>query len=612
MFFKYHRRLALTAAKSYRVVALSGDIKVCSIVCNRVQALTNNSARCRYLSSTNQSRESEDDSKESRINNGNNHVEQNTFYGGSNFQQMLRYQNMTNHTTSRDHHKKKTSSKKQEQLVNVHKQTQTIRHRQQSKNNSSSNNRMRPRQTLSRKVGKQRDGINQKAAGNTKLEKSTQSMKVASSDWILISNIPPMSKLSDVIAELEKIVSFEMRKGVIDLDRIEEYVNSDVNSQQRRENLDSIGARESFYSTQQVDVSSGIPLWTHDNEDELPSHMVLEARLHLSQHARPKGWFLRLPSSSIVHAVLNHIKEAEKVEKIERKRAKAEENVTKSERRKWRQGLWKGVWSEHENRVVSSENIKLLANEKEEDWSLAFDVGSDERLRIHHEEKTASADIVTATDVDCVSPVDDGIEVETMPSEEDPHTVAFAYLDEYAQSHPYPEQFQSERNDDVASSGYRSLMCGSTQLKVDEFHPDSHTNRLHSWEQASFQMSPVLNLSDSVVRIETEALGKSVDDIQYLFRGYDLEGILPERVGCHSALPKACTEYVKSLGWNTKGEGSNVDILIDGRAKSANPRHTFLVRFASASSARMAVRDELRFRHGNDSLTMAQFPQSTM
>jgi len=62
-----------------------------------------------------------------------------------------------------------------------------------------------------------------------------------------------------------------------------------------------------------------------------------------------------------------------------------------------------------------------------------------------------------------------------------------------------------------------------------------------------------------------------------------------------------------------KGNGNNVDILVDGRAKMTNPRHTFLVRFASASCARMAVRDELRFRQGgDDKLTMTQFPKSML
>lgn len=598
--------MTLAAAEVYyhRAASPPGDITTCKKSC----ALKSGSNEYRYLSSTKRYRSDTTDPKASK-NNADSDLERNnefTFFGGSNFQQMLQYQNMANQP-SRSHPKKDVNPKEQEQLAAVHKQTQSLRHRQRA---------MQPRQAASRRFDNRRDDMNKKAESTSNLEptltppkriikENAKSLpKVASSNWILVSNIPPMSKLSDIISGIEKIIAFEMDKGVIDLEKIEDYINSGVNLKQQRGNLDKVGARESFYATERIDVASGIPLWTAPgdlDEEDLPSHMIMEARLHLSPHARPKGWFLRLPSRSIVHAILNHNKEAEKLEKLERNRMKSEEDATKRERRKWRQGLWKRVWNEHENKLVSNEHKKLLDNEKEDEWDLAFGVGPDDRVNVYDE---------NAACVDEAPIVGDEDREETLSSDDDPHAIAFAYLDEFSQSNPYPEQFKSGP---AVASGYRLLTCGSAELKIEEFSSGPHAYRLRSWEEASFQFSPILNLSDSVVRIETEALGKSVDDIQYLFRGYDLESILPEKVSSTSSLPSSCTDYVKSLGWNVKGEGNNVDILVDGRAKSVNPRHTFLVRFASASSARMAVRDELRFQQdGDDMLTMTQFPKSML
>eukprot|EP00984_Skeletonema_dohrnii_P023889 scaffold12991_cov80-Skeletonema_dohrnii-CCMP3373.AAC.3 len=344
IFRRQHQKLApltLAAADVYR----HQDI-TCKILCNiNSYALNSVSSEYRFLSSTKRYRSDDTNSKASNKDNNANVKRNNnefSFFGGSNFQQMLQYQNVANQP-SRSQPKKTIHSKEQDQLAAVHKQTQSIRHRQHSKN--SSYNRMRTRQAASRRFDNRRDGMNKKAADASTLEpveasskklsdNDAKPRKVASSDWILVSNIPPMSKLSDIISGIEKIIAFEMDKGVIDLDKIDEYVSSGVNLKQRRGNLDKIGARKSFYATEQIDLSSGIPLWAPDLEDgELPSHMVMEARLHLSQHARPKGWFLRLPSRSIVHAILNHNREAEKPLALERRRMKSEEDYVKSERR---------------------------------------------------------------------------------------------------------------------------------------------------------------------------------------------------------------------------------------------------------------------------------------
>eukprot|EP00986_Skeletonema_menzelii_P007683 scaffold3031_cov136-Skeletonema_menzelii.AAC.2 len=626
IFCRHHHKLApLTIAAadvSRQCIASPRDIATFNTLCNNDSHTPNIISKCRFLSSTQRYRS--DDTTGSKVSNNdnmapadrnNNNIE--FLFGGSNFQHMLQYQNMSNQSRRSLPKKPNIQPKKQDQLTAVHKQTQSIRYRQHSKYDS-----MRPRQVASRRLGpnNRREDTREKNADDaTTIERTeasskrtkvnTKSPKVASSDWILVSNTPPMSKLSDIISGIEKIIAIEMDKGVIDLERIEDYISSGVNLKQRRGNLDRVGARESFYATEKIDLESGIPIWEPNLEDgELPSHMVMEARLHLSPHARPKGWFLRLPSRSIVHALLNHNREAEKALVLERRRMESEENLIKTERRKWRQGLWKGVWGEHENKLVLNQNKKMLDKEKEEEWNLAFGVASDERLNVY-DQRSASVDDDTTADGDEETIVVNEDGEESISLEEDPHAIAFAYLERYAQFKPYPEQFKSGYH--ATSSGYHRLTCGSAQLEIEEFHPEEpHASRLRSWDHASFHISPILNLSDSVVRIETEALGKSVDDIQYLFRGYDLESIFPEKASSTPSLPPSCASYVKSLGWNVNGEGNNVDILVDGRAKPVNARHTFLVRFASASSARMAVRDELRFRQGDDMLTMTQFPSS--
>lgn len=510
--------------------------------------------------------------------NANYDTNSNKFYGRSNFMQMLQYQNMAGSNTSRPHPKKNILPKKQRMSSVVHKHTQFIRQRQQSNKEKNETHHTKSRRSINR-----RDYMNIK---NIHKKSDLEPRNVASSNWILITKIPPMSTLSDIISSIEKIIEFEIDKGVIDLEKIDDYINVGVNLDQRRANLDQIGALESFYTAKQVDIASGIPLWSPGSSDEeLPHNMIMEARLYLSQHARPRGWFLRLPSRSIVHAILKHNEDAEKREKLEAERLKLEENILKQERRKWREGLWKGVWSDHQNRLVTNDNKKLLDDENEEEWDLAWGIGTDERLNVFGE-KGMSA-----------------VEPHALDEEDE---VAFDYLDDYSQSnpYPYPEQFKSQT--DAPSSGLRLLTCGMVQLKIEEFVPQPHAYKFPSWEQTFFCLSPLLNLSDSVVRVETEA-HKSVDDIRYLFRGYDLESILPEAESMASSLPSSCIDYVTLLGWKTNPEG-NVALLIHGQLKSTNPRHTFLVRFASPATARMAVRDELDLRQDGDVLTMTQFP----
>lgn len=164
--------------------------------------------------------------------------------------------------------------------------------------------------------------------------------EIATSEWIKVSNIPPMSKLSDVFPSLNQIIDYEMQKGIIDLDALDNMGGYDNVTSHA---LDAVGALNSLYSTQQISGGNrNIPLWTPPSSTELEDKadvfpMILEARLHLSYRARPMGWFLRLPNRSVVNAILNHVRRAENEQWS--KWNVHEAKTVKYARKKWREGL---------------------------------------------------------------------------------------------------------------------------------------------------------------------------------------------------------------------------------------------------------------------------------
>ena len=128
----------------------------------------------------------------------------------------------------------------------------------------------------------------------------------------------------------------------------------------------------------------------------------------------------------------------------------------------------------------------------------------------------------------------------------------------------------------------------------------------------------MLNLSDSVVRVETTDLKVNAGDIRYLFRGYDLESVYPDSEG-KAGLPSRLSELPLSLGWNIRSHG-NVDLLVRGASArfardthaGGPPRarhHAFFVRFASPSDARMAVRDQDGSHYRDLGVSMVQYPR---
>ncbi len=473
--------------------------------------------------------------------------------------------------------------------------------------------------------------------------------KVTDSEWILVSNIPAMSKLSDLFPSLAKIVEFEMRKGIIDLDALEELKEGSANAsmddsregggtndfdEETTQALRQLKALGSLYSTQHIGEDSGIPLWTPPQEDTLtnksmPSHMVLEARIHLSYRARPLGWFLRFPDRSIAHAVLNHIRHADLQACIQGRQNEPVERRLKEERKDWREGLWRGVWNEYEREADEVESRLLLESEGEEERELMWGDVADTKMNTNRDD----------------GEVEESEQSDTTSAEaEPPRQDVGSYLDEYLQSNPYPGV--SESLPIGSELGYQKVMCGSTTLDVQEFHPlpldyAPSNKQQPSWEQHSFHIGQLLDLSDSVVRVETFALKTSVENIQYLFRGHDLESIWPAESTVDASHPYS--ELPKSIGWNLHASGPQraVDFLmrgenklvyhdnddtsddegsVEGRGEGGGrnrnsdkinkpTKNTFIVRFASPSVARMAVRDMQGTHYLDKRLLVSQFPR---
>ena len=422
---------------------------------------------------------------------------------------------------------------------------------------------------------------------------------ITTSDWIQVSNTPPMSKLSDLYPSLNRIIKYELQKGIIDLDALGS-LDSSVDSVTLNA-LNGVGALETLYSTQTINDGGVIPLWKPDTSDDFDATvvggdnkdscpMLLEARIHLSYRARPMGWFLRLPNRSVVHAVLNHVRRA---------RYSYHDINLKDERRNWREGLWRGVYDEYE-RVA---NEKYDDHEKELMWG--------EGDAVLESLKGSGCDDEFMQTSSAGEGDEEGVEQQQEDSVED-------YLQTYIEAFPFPSESAQANNVSTPKAEHQLLKVGSMPLKIREFLPyPSDISELSSefaqapWEQHSFHLSPKLNLSDSVVRVETRDLRINEKDIKFWYRGYEMEEILPvseeeeSTSNNNSTLSTCLTDFPESrLGWNMNVTGNNVNCVIKGIPEAqlafepkrkgvpirAN-RNTFLVRFATPADARMAVRD---------------------
>jgi hypothetical protein len=427
------------------------------------------------------------------------------------------------------------------------------------------------------------------SAESSVIVNATSLRNVATSEWLHIYNTPLMSKLSDLFPCLNQIINYELAKGIIDLDTVlhdPRYFDSHL----RVAALEKVGATlDTLYPTSQIindddNSSENIPLWSPREEyttinpsslyDICP--MILEARVQLSYRALPVGWFVRLPSRSVVHAVINHIRRAEQ----DKWASSNDDKILKQHRKEWREGLWKGVYAEYEYAAGKKEMMLSVQqegrDEKELMWGDKWDEESTDELLLENATEGGDGN-------------------QTLPLEASEKN-ADDYIQRYSQSHPYSP---SQSMDQVTrqASPYHLMKSGSKILSVREFSPhppniSSSSKENLPWEQHAFSLSPHLKLSDSVVRVETSDLTATEEDIQYFFRGYDLMGIKEETK--QDVYFDAFTTYTRSIGWNITSTGI-VDLLtVEGKHtdRKHGTQRVFLVHFASSAEARMAIRDK--------------------
>ncbi len=116
-----------------------------------------------------------------------------------------------------------------------------------------------------------------------------------STEWVSVTNIPPLSTLEDLLVDVERIMTTEAKVGIVDLDAAEHILQQNMES-------------STLSLSGEIEPLQKVPIWEPD--ESLPGHMVLEAHLILSTLTRPKGWHLRFPNRSCVHALISHTSEA--------------------------------------------------------------------------------------------------------------------------------------------------------------------------------------------------------------------------------------------------------------------------------------------------------------
>jgi len=139
------------------------------------------------------------------------------------------------------------------------------------------------------------------AAQRQKQSRGKSNSRIVSSEWLSITNIPPLSTLDDLLVDVERIAQTELSMGIVDLDAAQKM-------------MDNQSASSSSISSEEDQQPPQLPIWQPDVSTPYPPHLVVEARLSLSTLKRPTGWYLRFPNRSVVHALLSHIGEANKLE----------------------------------------------------------------------------------------------------------------------------------------------------------------------------------------------------------------------------------------------------------------------------------------------------------
>ena len=478
---------------------------------------------------------------------------------------------------------------------------------------------------------KERRQIQKNKTGSNPSDAISAIKDVTTSEWLLVSNIPPMSKLSDLLPSLSNILEYEINKGIIDINKLTSENDSETHHDYTR-HLEENDALPLLYSAKSLTNDSGIPLLNINlNPDlSLPSQFITEARLHLSYRARPMGWFLRFTDESIAHAIFCHIQEAGKHEELIRGQFEKERDEVLKERRVWTEKLWKSV---HDDYGINTRKYESVFNDRMEEKELMW--GKDFDHDPIEVDSTGEVDNPDSCKYDQLGGIDEAIN----SSEGECNNDVNDFFDEYTKSHPYPMHSTSMPSVETVF-GLHYLKCGSTPLLVDKFSPTStpvETNeRLGIWEQHSFHLGNLLDLSDSCVRVETHALKTSVAEIKWLFRGYDFKNIYPLSSDSKDQLPSlSFADLPKSIGWNLNRYVVNdketnspdaVDFLVIGKGRAFRDQnekfsrttkqidrpthHVFLIRFATPADARMAVRQMQGTMFNERRMLLSQYPSA--
>ena len=462
-------------------------------------------------------------------------------------------------------------------------------------------------------TGSPRSMSNRRKKGGVAASFVREKAYATTSSWVLVENTPDSANVSDLYESLNEILEFELSKGIIDLDGIQ-------NNEKARAALEDIGALESLYTTQAIE-SGDIPLWAPDDGDSAGSGgarcpLLVEARPYLSYWARPTGFFLRLPNRSVAHALLRHVERAGALVSRQKWRNKAAHIKLGSEREEWVTGLWKRVQADYEQENADK---RLQGSSRGEAEMVAQDLLG--------EDLSKSRDSAGA---------EEGCGESSISGESDSDEV-FDFLQEYTESNPYPLRTATL---DPDASDFSVLRCGALRVSVKGFVPFQGSNLdtrrrgdppVPTWEQHAFEISGNLRLSDSIVRVVTNSLIR-LNELQHFFRHCDLEATWPTE---EQGVADCFRDIPSSIGWNLNGRGrrSNVDLLLSGVSRGEflaskkvglpkAKKNTYLVRFASPSAARMAVRNyqgaELKSRRWNahdetysemrHELKLAQYP----
>jgi len=130
--------------------------------------------------------------------------------------------------------------------------------------------------------------------GKHKRDHITSPRKVISTEWVQVTNVSHLSTLDDLLPDIERIMTFELSMGIVDLDAAEKLMQN--------KDPDMIAS----------DISPQLPLW--EPHSSLLPHLVVEARVKLSTLKRLQGWYLKFPNRSVVHALMSHLDEARRIE----------------------------------------------------------------------------------------------------------------------------------------------------------------------------------------------------------------------------------------------------------------------------------------------------------